>query len=62
MKSIGTALAVGLILGPIGVMSLPCAAIGVGLALAVSAMGGGLASAVGLVPTRDEVERARNWN
>jgi len=62
MKSLGMALAVGLILGPLGVMSIGYAAVGVALALSISALSGGVAHAAGLAPTREEAERAKNWH
>ncbi|HTP51327.1 MAG TPA: hypothetical protein VMK42_11555 [Anaeromyxobacteraceae bacterium] len=62
MKYLGMALAVGIVIGPLGVMGVGYALVGLVLAVGLSALGGGMASALGFAPTREEAERARRWD
>jgi len=62
MKFLGMALAVGLVLGPLGVMGIGYALVGFALAIGVSALGGGVASAMGFAPTKEEAEHTATWH
>jgi hypothetical protein len=62
MKVMGMALAIGFVLGPLGVMGISYVLIGIVLAAGVAAVGGGIASAIGFAPTLEEAQRAKNWD
>jgi hypothetical protein len=53
MKFMGMALAVGIVLGPLGMMGIGYAVAGIVLAVALAAAGGGLASALGYAPAKE---------
>jgi fructose-1,6-bisphosphatase/sedoheptulose 1,7-bisphosphatase-like protein len=61
MKFMGMALAVGFVLGPLGMMGIGYAVAGVVLAVALAAVGGGLASALGLAPAK-ETPPTKDWH
>jgi hypothetical protein len=60
MRFMGVALAVGIVLGPLGMMGIGYALAGVVLAIALAAVGGGLGSAVGHAPAKD-LPPTRKW-
>ncbi len=61
MKFMGMALAVGIVLGPLGMMGIGYALGGVILAVALAAVGGGLASALGYAPAKD-ARSMKDWH
>jgi hypothetical protein len=59
MKQLGMALAVGIVLGPLGAMGVGHAAAVIVLAVAATVLARGAASALGYAPARQGLERAR---
>jgi hypothetical protein len=61
MKFMGMALAVGIVLGPLGMMGIGYAVAGSILAVALAAVGGGLASTLGYAPVK-ELPPTKDWH
>jgi hypothetical protein len=62
MKFMGMALAVGIVLGPLGMMGIGYAVTGMLLAVALAALSGGVASAVGYQPIAKSLPPTKRWH
>jgi hypothetical protein len=61
MKFLGMALAVGVVLGPLGAIGVGYAVAGAIIAIGIAAVGGGVASTLGYSPAK-ELPQLKDWH